>query len=200
MQLCLACGSDNKSILRHVLNNIPQYVKVELKHVYFTSFVAINEVVPIQHLYEKCGGKCANFLISALAIVLTHAWQGVAHCRVNDTSNPDCEPRIYAYANQSIENMEPVAVTCFETVGIPITPQQSRHIAVSMCNAIINAVRSGGKSHELPSKPAVPANPTENNGVKKDFSKKEIEVQNVLEDVDSVGDDRDREDNRQIVG
>lgn len=168
-QLTIACGSDNKSILRHVLHHMPPNVKSQLKQVYFTAFSAINEAVPIQILYEKCGGKCANFLISALAIVLTHCWQGVSHCRQNDTNNPQCEPNVYLYANQSIENMEPVAVTCFETVGIPITPAQSRHIAISLTKAIVNAVKTGKMLPDLPGIAEATTTPDSNKSTPQDI-------------------------------
>lgn len=127
---------------------MPVEVKAKFKDVYFEAFHAINSVVPVSDLRDKCGGKCANFLISALAIVLTHACQGAEHCRRNDPDNPQCMSKVYSYANESIENMEPVAITCFQTVQINITPIQSRHIAVSMTNAVINAVKP--RENEFP--------------------------------------------------
>lgn len=125
------------------MNSIPPHVKAQLKKVYLVAFTAIDEVLSIKELYGKCGGKCANFLISALAITLTHACQGMDHCRQNDTANPECIPNVYRFANQSIENLEPVANTCFITVGIAVNQTQSRHISKGMCNAVIDAVKAG---------------------------------------------------------
>lgn len=118
-------------------------MKAQLKKVYLVAFTAIDEVLSIKHLYGKCGGKCANFLISALAITLTHACQGMDYCRQNDTANAECIPNVYRFANQSIENLEPVALTCFTTVGIEVNQTQSRHISIGMCNAVIDAVKVG---------------------------------------------------------
>lgn len=163
---------------------MPPNVKSQLKQVYFVAFSAINEAVPIQILYEKCGGKCANFLISALAIVLTHCWQGVTHCRQNDANNSQCEPNVYVYANQSIENMEPVAVTCFETVGIPITPVQSKHIAISLTKAIVNAVKMGKRLPDIPG--AADANKSTVDNiieVSKDKADKKIEVPRLADEL-----------------
>lgn len=120
---------------------MPSDVRARFKAVYFDAFTEISAVVPVAELRDKCGGKCANFLISALAIVLTHACNGIDTCRQNDPHNSACLSNVYSYTNQSIENMEPVAITCFETLKINITPEQSRHIAVSMTNAIVKAVR-----------------------------------------------------------
>lgn len=136
------CSKEDVVDIATYISTFNPKVLGELVDVYGATINVIQKEIPLERAYAQCGGRCVNWIIKSLEVVLNEANTAVDRCRVNGALDNACMDHVYSNLSQKTQLVIMQAATCLQGVGITITQKQYELIAQVVVTAINKVIEN----------------------------------------------------------